>query len=605
VTASPVGVDVEQRKQAIRLALERLATAADGAALTSIARDIRQTRIPKLDEERFSVVVLGEFNHGKSTFINALLGEIVLPAGITPTTAVLTHLMQGKTPSATVVMESGERKPIGKAGAAVTGSVLAEWLTVEGLAPKPGGLSETGIHHVEVIHPAPILRDRLTIVDTPGVNDINEQRAEITYGYVPRADAAIFLLDATQILTASERQFLEERILRSARDRLIFVVAKADLLDASELEETLQFARRHLGAIVPEPAIFPVSAKRALAGDREGSGMAALEAHLGATIGLGRRRLLLDHALADASRLATFIRQSLAIRRRSLQLPLPELEEQIARARQRLGTGKKVLDQATEAIRAESAGLKARVRQDLADFTAEFRAALPAEIDLVDANDVRRYLGFFLQDTWKTWVEAEGERIAEELDRLAEKVIQVANESVEDVARGVSAELGPSDAQLSIAVDTLRYDASVFALGALGTTIFLFVNGVVGGLLTAAAPVLALILRGRVGQEIKLEAKEQAPAAVDRVAAVLGPKLDEFIDAFAARLSEFVAQAGDALARGIAEVLDGALKQRLYHSATADAHPEAVAIDERMKELRAIDESIAELRQQVWTTQES
>ena len=59
------------------------------------------------------------------------------------------------------------------------------------------------------------------------------------------------------------------------------------------------------------------------------------------------------------------------------------------------------------------------------------------------------------------------------------------------------------------------------ALGALGTTIFLFVNGLVGGLLTAAAPVLAFILRGRVGQEIKNEAKQQAPLAVDRVAALL------------------------------------------------------------------------------------
>ena len=76
------------------------------------------------------------------------------------------------------------------------------------------------------------------------------------------------------------------------------------------------------------------------------------------------------------------------------------------------------------------------------------------------------------------------------------------------------AELGPAETKIDITVDTLRYDASVFALGALGTTIFLFVNGVVGGLLTVAAPVLAFILRGRVGQEIKNEAKEQAPLAV-------------------------------------------------------------------------------------------
>ncbi len=451
-------VTAEARKAAIRTALESLAEAAEQAGLGSTARDIRETRIPKLDEERFSVVVLGEFNHGKSTFINALLGEPVLPVGITPTTAVLTHIAHGARPSAALVFESGKRQTIEP----LTAAALAEWLTVDGMAPKP----DAGVHHVEVTHPAALLRDRLTIVDTPGVNDINEQRAEITYGYLPRADAAVFLLDATQILTASERQFLEERILRSTRDRLIFVVAKADLLDAAELEETMAFARKHLAAIVPEPVILAVSAKRALAGKRDESGLPAFETELGATVANQRRRLLLDHALGDATRLATFIRQSLAIRRRSLELPLPDLEQRIARAHLRLQNGKKVLEQAAETIRAETAGLKARVRQDLADFASEFRTALPPEIEKVDGADVRKYLSFFVQDTWKAWLEAEGERIAAELERLADEVIQVANENVADVARGVTAELGPTDARVEIAVDTLKYDASVFALGA-------------------------------------------------------------------------------------------------------------------------------------------
>jgi hypothetical protein len=332
--------------------------------------------------------------------------------------------------------------------------------------------------------------------------------------------------------------------------------------------------------------------------------MTALVRHLGATVGQERRRLLLDHALADAGRLATFVRQSLGMRRRSLELPLPELEERITRAKDRLAHGRKILDVAAETIHAETSALKARVRQDLADFAGELRAALPPEIDKVDGADVRRYLSFFVQDTWKAWTEAEGERIAEELERLAEKVIQVANENVRDIARDVSAELGPAETKIEIAVDSLKYDASVFALGALGTTIFLFVNGLVGGLLTLAAPVLAFILRGRMGKEIKTEARERAPAAVDRVAALLGPKLDELVDSFAARLSEFVAEAGDALSRGIAEVLDRALRERRAHDVAVDALPEAAAIDAALGGLRHIDEQIADVRQRVWTPEE-
>ena len=175
-----------------------------------------------------------------------------------------------------------------------------------------------------------MLEGRLTIVDTPGVNDINEQRAEITYGYIPRADAAVFLLDATQILTASERQFLEERILRSSRERLIFVIAKADLLDEAELAETLRLRAQAPGRHRARAGDLPrLGAARAGGRARRVGLGAAASQHIGATVGNERRRLLLDHALADAGRLSAFVRQSLAMRRRSLELPLPELEERI------------------------------------------------------------------------------------------------------------------------------------------------------------------------------------------------------------------------------------------------------------------------------------
>lgn len=585
------------RKAAIRAVLVELGTAAAAAGLPSVARDVTETRLPKLDQERFTIVVLGEFNHGKSTFINALLGGPLLPTGITPTTAVLTHLVHGPQVGATLVMDSGERKPVDL-------KKLGDWLTVEGLEPKKS--SGDGLHHVEITSPAAILENQVTIVDTPGVNDINEQRAEITYGYLPRADAAIFLLDATQILSASERQFLEERILRSTRDRLVFVVAKADLLDGGELDEALAFARKHLAGIVPEAVVLPVSAKRALAGDAVASGLSAIVAEVGTTIAHERRRLLLDNALADATRLSGFVRQSLAIRRKSLELPMAELETAIGRAKEKLRGSQKVLESASETIRAETSALKARVRQDLADFTAEFRARLPGDIDdpSIEGADVQKYLSFFVQDTWKAWTEAEGELIAAELDRLAEQIIQVTNENIREIAQGVSAELGPSETKVPIVVDTLKYDASVFALGALGTTVFLFVNSMVGGLLALSAPVLAFILKGRVGAEIKVEAREQAPGAIDRVAAIVGPKLDELVDGFGARLLEFVAQAGDALSRGIAEVLDRARDERRARGAESDARPDVEAVDAALKNVRAIDEHIAEIRQHVWSDDE-
>jgi ribosome biogenesis GTPase A len=584
----------ETRKAAIRTVLGRLATTADAAGLPSTARDIREQRLPKLDSERLSLVVLGEFNHGKSTLINALLGQDLLPVGVTPTTAVLSQVSWGEATRAEAVFESGQRKAIDPAR-------LGDWLTVAAEAATRAGSDR--LDQVAITCPAPILRDGVTIVDTPGVNDINEQRADITYGYIPRADAVLFLLDATQILSASERQFLEERILRTSRDRLVFVVAKADLLDEAELAEAIAFARQHLAGIVPEPVVLPVSAKSARRG-AGGAGIDALGKHLEASLGASRRRLLLDHALADAGRASAFVRQSLGMRRRSLELPLPELTERVARAEARLSSGKRALDEAQTTIRAETAALKARVRQDLAAFTERFSAALPAEIDAVAAGqDVQRYLGGFIQDTWKRWIEREAAMMARELEALAERVIEVANENAAEVTRAVADELGAKDGPapaLRISVDTFKYDASVFAIGALGTTVFLFVNTLAGGLLALAAPIAAMLLTGRISAEIKAEARQRAPESVRKVAGVVGPRLDEIVDAFAGRLDAFIAEAGSALARGIAEVLDRALRERRAQAETATTGDEARAIDAALGELKVIDEQLAELRQRVW-----
>jgi small GTP-binding protein len=580
-----------KRKEAIRQVLERVGAVAEQAGLASVARDLREVRLPKLDEERFSVVVLGEFNHGKSTFINALLGDSLLPVGITPTTAVLAHLRHGDKVKAELLFENGDRKAIDPAR-------LADWLTVEGEATRgPGG---EPLASVELSHPSAFLRDAVTLVDTPGVNDINDQRAEITYGYVPRADAVLFLLDATQIMTASERRFLEERILRSSRDRLVFVVTKSDLLDAAELDQAVTFARKHLAGIVGDPPIFPVSAKRALAGDQEAGRMGPLLDHLRLSLGSERRRLLADHALSDAARLSSFVRQSLGMRRRSLELPMDELAERVGRAQRRLKEGRGALDAATVALVAETTALKARVRQDLASFTDEFARVLPAEIEAVAAADVQKFLTPFIQDRWKEWLENEGETMAAQLETIAEAVIQVANEKADGITRDVSDDLALGEAKLHLAVDTFKYDASVFALGALGTTIALFVNTLAGGLLTLAAPIVAMLLKGRAAQEVKVEAKERAPEVVRKVAAAVAPKLDEIVDSFTRRLQEFVGEAGAQLARGISEVLDRALAERQQLRDASSGSSEGMEIDRAIAELKSIDERIAEIRQAVW-----
>ena len=217
--------------------------------MMTLARDIRTTRIPKLEAERFHLVVLGEFNHGKSTFVNALLGADILPTGITPTTASINHVVYAPQPHGARRAHRRREQATSSRASSRSGS-------------RSPAATPSEVAYVELGYPSELLQNNVVLVDTPGVNDLNEQRAEVTYGYVPRADAVVFLLDAGQALKDSEREFLRSRVLESARDRLIFVLGKMDMLSTpTSSAAVVDYVRGGLAKLVPDPVVFPLSAK--------------------------------------------------------------------------------------------------------------------------------------------------------------------------------------------------------------------------------------------------------------------------------------------------------------------------------------------------------
>jgi ribosome biogenesis GTPase A len=574
------------QKEQVSAALRALAAVAGDLGMRSLQVDIEGARLPKLAEERFNLVVLGEFNHGKTTFVNALLGKPLLPAGITPTTAAINHIVWGETPRARAILRDGGVREIDP-------SELASYVTLDGEHAE-------STRYVELAYPAEILRDRVTLVDTPGVNDINEARAEITYSYIPRADAVIFLLDGTQVLKRSERLFIQERLLRRSRDKLIFILGKADLLRPDELEQTRAYASEHLSALIEDPVIFSASPRLYLEGQKAESGMAPLLGFLRSYLEEQRGRVLLDNALSDGLRTVSYLQSTLGIKRTSLALSVEELGERIAEVRRRLAGSQQSLRAHQNRILASAEGIKATIRHDLKLFVDAFCEALPTEIQKADASDVRKYLQFFIQDRFKEWAELEGDKAALMLEHLAEEIIQITNDNVHQVMDAVAGGFGPAETRVNLEVDTLKYDVGVFALGALGTTVFLFVNAFVGGLLTIAAPVLAVVLREKVGAKIKEQAKQRAPEVVRKAGEAIQPKFEESVDQFAEKLSDFVESAGEALHRGISEVLDQTLAER--QSRAQDATTAGVELDGQGARLKAIEEQLTALRAALWQT---
>ena len=203
----------------LALVLERLE--ASGDHRRALAQAIEQL------DELFLLVVVGEFNSGKSAFINALVGEPVLEEGVTPTTAQVQVLQYG---------EERVRTP------------------------------RTPTLHV-ITAPVPLLRD-LHIVDTPGTNAVIREHEAITADFVPRADLVLFVTSADRPFTETERQFLHA--IRDWGKKLVIAINKVDLFQSpEELRQVIAFvedhARRLLGTV---PEIFPVSARLALRAKR-------------------------------------------------------------------------------------------------------------------------------------------------------------------------------------------------------------------------------------------------------------------------------------------------------------------------------------------------
>ena len=231
-----------------------------------------------VQDERFSVVVIGEFSRGKSTFINALLGAALIPMDVLPETAVIHALHYGEEPALTVVRRDGSTEK-GKASS----EYLQQFVV--------GNQDVDAVSYIKIAYPADFLAGNVLLVDTPGVSDMDEQRAEITYGFLPQADVVIVLLDATAPLKKTEKDFINQRVLPQGIRRVIFVANKADHIDPEEVPDNYaEILQKRLDKAFGESLegeLFLVSAKLALdsalqknASLWEQSGMEVLTARL-------------------------------------------------------------------------------------------------------------------------------------------------------------------------------------------------------------------------------------------------------------------------------------------------------------------------------------
>jgi GTPase SAR1 family protein len=278
----------------------------------------------KLAGNRFHLVVLGQFKRGKSTFINSLLGDKVLPTSVVPLTSVVTLIKHGERETVEVLFTNGQRETISR-------DQLPDYVTERG---NPA--NEKNVKHVEVSYPSDYLKDGVFIIDTPGVGSTFENNTEMTYNYLPKVDAALFLLAVDPPISQSEIFFLKD--VKQYVEKIFFIQNKIDYMEEEERQESMVFSKQVIEEAISADGIriYPLSAKLALEAKRANSKDRLKESRLlefdkvlGDFLLQEKGKTVLRSALNSTRKLLSDEEFAIELERQAIATPLAALEQKI------------------------------------------------------------------------------------------------------------------------------------------------------------------------------------------------------------------------------------------------------------------------------------
>lgn len=232
--------------------------------------------LARLAEDRFHLMVVGRFSRGKSTLMNAILGDAHLPTGIVPLTSVITTVRYGSKPQVVLhFQDSGLNREVSL-------SQLAEYITQQG---NPGNAKK--IAWAEIQLPVEILRRGFFFVDTPGLGSPIIENTLTTERFLPQADAFLLVTSFESPLSEEEGRILER--IRNTDRKLFVILNKQDTVTPEERGQALQFVSEQLQLLLGRKfeELYSISARQALDGKVTGdgkklkeSGLPAFEAEL-------------------------------------------------------------------------------------------------------------------------------------------------------------------------------------------------------------------------------------------------------------------------------------------------------------------------------------
>lgn len=594
----PVSSSLLQYADDLRRAAEQLGLPRLGA---QVAEETRR----RLTESRLRVLVLGEIKQGKSTLINALLGEALLPTGVTPTTGAVVQLVRGD------VLERRLERPTGA-------EVLAPERFTElakGKAPLEGSLVVTTTSEQ--------LPPELELIDTPGINDILRLRTLISRGELPRGDALLLVLDATQVLKRTELAFLRDALiavggLGDSGATLLLALNRIDLIPEAERPAVLSHIEGQLASLISGPLeIFQTDARTAMKdpsrdtlGVRE---VLRLRERLQQLAGQ-TRTLSPPRARTYLLRSADLLAHHAATLARALRLEHAAVREELAAVQKAFIEQRLDVEQQRSAIAAKREEIVARTREHLTNFRAELEDAILKQLDRPDLRVTAELLPSAAQDALMHFVYTEAERLRLALEALTRDVLQTCGEQAQRRLAATMLSLGLRGPVVHIRPPSVFVEAGTLAVGIAGTAVMYFGNVVTGLVMTVAAPLATMFLRERSVREVREGARATVPPALAATFNDLEAALVRAVDEHVSTLEEILVlahgQLGDQLQSLLQRVIDldeqAALPpgepQPAAASEEAPAQPVSTVSEARKTaaaELRALEPRLAELRAQI------
>lgn len=550
-----------------------------------------QRLLNKLRQSHFNLVILGAFKRGKSTLINALLGEELLPTAIIPLTSVVTILGYGETRSIEVRFQNGQTRNIAK-------EELTDYITEKG-NPR----NHKGVKEVEIRYPSAYLKDGVRIIDTPGVGSVYSHNTEVAYNFLPEVDAAIFVVTVDPPLSAAEQEFLRD--IREYVHKLFFVLNKIDYVEESERQEALEFTRQVLKAnlAADQVKIFPLSAKLALAGKTNGSPellaqslLPSFEDHLRDFLYQEKGKVLLISCLSGALRLVTDSTLALKVERQASALPLAALKEKIAQFDEMQEGLNKEREMSLLLLDGRLKGALALFDSDLEAFRRDTTQRLLKEVEEVFRlksrsaldlpKELEAYLFGALKDLFTGWRR-------EEIDKLS----QVMADTYQEFAQRINAildRLTQMTAQIfdfslkGFAVEEAFLERSRFR--------FLFKDEPVG-LEILQMTVTNLLPRALTKGLFLKKLLENVRELVDKHCGRLRWDFHERLNEVAREFRQTWLEKVDDTTRSLRQALDRALAQK--DASVAATQSRLGEIDQRLKEILRIEQELVALRGKV------